>query len=82
MPESRQKKLFRGKWLRVRPAVDPELLLWENFGITSRQKCLRSTLYWIYMIVLMISSFYLIVYLENFVRSKEEQVLNIECPVG
>jgi len=72
MPESKKKKLFHGKWLRVRPAVDPELLLWEKFGLTRKQKCLRTTLYLIYMIILMLCSFYIIVYLENYCNEKEE----------
>ena len=71
-PKSIKKKLFRGKWLRVRPAVDPELLLWENFGLTSMRRCLRTTLYLIYMIILLLCSFYMIMNLEHFCSEKEE----------
>lgn len=29
-----QRKLFRGKYLSVKPAVEPSLIHWENIGIT------------------------------------------------
>ena len=35
------RKLFRGKYLKVIRAPDPSLILWENLHVTSAQRCCR-----------------------------------------
>ena len=82
IPSRMKKKLLHNNWINVTPAVDPELLLWENFGVRGKQKCIRVAVYLLYMFTLLIGCFYGILYLENHIAQKEKTVLNVQCPEG
>jgi hypothetical protein len=39
-----QKKSFKGKVLKVERAIDPSLILWQNYGYSTRNRCFRKIL--------------------------------------
>jgi hypothetical protein len=63
--EKQKKKHFRGNWLKVTRGVEPELLLWENFGVTSSSKVVRLLVYIVFVIFMLIVCFYIILLLET-----------------
>ena len=65
MSKKQKSKLFKGKWIKVQPAVEPELLLWENFGVSQWGRFVRVMLYVIFVLVMLIVCFYIISYLEG-----------------
>ena len=71
IPDSRKKRLLNGKWLKVLPAVDPELLKWENFGVRGKKKCIGITIFVLYFSALLLGCFYLVSYLEYYIAVKE-----------
>ena len=36
--------MFKGKFLKVERAIDPSLILWQNYGYSSRNRCFRRIL--------------------------------------
>ena len=50
--------------LNVAPGVEPELLIWENFGVGKLSKAIRYILYIIFAILMLAVCFYIISYLE------------------
>ena len=57
-------RFFRGYLLNVAPSVEPELLIWENFGVGKFSKAIRYILYIIFVILMLAVCFYIISYLE------------------
>jgi hypothetical protein len=66
--------------MRVKQAISPELIKWENLGISSRQRCLRIFVIWFTSFLLIALCFGLIVYLEDLKVRLEEFSKPIECP--
>lgn len=77
----RQKfRLFRGHWLKVTRGVEPELLLWENFGVTGSSKLIRLFIYIIFVLIMLTICFYIILLLERASNNASDQVPDIQCP--
>jgi hypothetical protein len=63
---SRQKsKLFKNRWLKVEQAVEPELLIWENFGVGRINRVIRILFYLIFVLFMLVLCFYVVSYLEG-----------------
>jgi len=58
-------KLFKGKWLKIEKSVEPELLIWENFGVTGISRFFRLMLYIVFVILMLVLCFYIISLLET-----------------
>lgn len=61
--------------------VEPELLLWENFGVTSSSKFLRLLVYIVFVFFMLIVCFYIILLLETAMNNASDQVPDIQCPM-
>jgi hypothetical protein len=62
---------FRGKWLRLKKTVDPELILWENFAITRTSKCLRKIVFGFAMLLLLAACFASVFWFEAAIYNEE-----------
>lgn len=62
--QKRKTKLFKNKWLHVEQAVEPELLIWENFGVSYFSRFFRIILYLIFVLFMLLVCFYTIAFLE------------------
>jgi len=62
--QKRKTKLFKDKWLHVEQAVEPELLIWENFGVSYFSRFFRIILYLIFVLFMLLVCFYTIAFLE------------------
>lgn len=74
-----REKIFLNRFLLVRPAVEPELLLWPNFGVTSKARCFRILMFIFFVFVVLLVCFYSILLLENTVQKSEDSIPDIEC---
>jgi len=80
--ESYERKLFFGKWLKVREAIDPTLILWENLGISQKERCLRITLKGIISAILVLATTLFILYAKIYESNvNENQVICDESDV-
>jgi hypothetical protein len=70
---------FNKRWLRVKKSVDPELLIWQNYGVTKMSRCLRICLYSVIMGIILIVCFYGILFFENIIYLKELEQPDINC---
>ena len=68
--DSYRKKLFHDKWLKVEPAVEPSLIIWENLGFTRKARCCRTTVASIISLLLLFATTLLIL----FVKVKETEL--------
>jgi len=59
--------LFKNTFLKVRNAVEPDLLLWQNFGVSKKNRCCRSVIFFLFVIFVLIVCFYGILLLENLI---------------
>jgi len=57
--------MFKGKWPKVSRGIEPELLLWENFGVSRSSRCFRVLFYIIFVIFMLLICFYVILILER-----------------
>ena len=62
---------FHGKWLRLKKTVDPELILWENFAISRKSKCLRQIVFGFVMLILLAACFYSVFLFEKLIYDME-----------
>lgn len=72
--------LFKGRFLKVKKAVDPELLCWQNFGVSKKQRCLRTLIYIIFVILVLGVCFYSILFLQYTIDEAESLVPAGQCP--
>jgi hypothetical protein len=63
--DNHRAKMFKGNWLKVSRGVEPELLLWENFGVTYSSKLIRLFIYIIFVVIMLVICFYVILLLER-----------------
>jgi hypothetical protein len=59
---------FHEKFMRIRQAVEPDLILWQNFGISKKSRFIRTIFFVIFTFILLVFCFYGIVSLENFIQ--------------
>jgi hypothetical protein len=75
-----KKKLkFRSKYMLVEKTVDPELIIWQNFGMSKKQRFVRKALYYVYVLSVLLICFYSILRLEKLCQDSEDMVLSISC---
>ena len=72
--EKRKSKMLNGKWLHVEQAVEPELLIWENFGVSTSSRFFRLMFYIIFVIAMLVGCVYIISYLENASNAAENEL--------
>ena len=56
--------MFKGRFLDIKKAVDPELMLWHNFGVSKKQRCLRTIIYIVFFVIVVGGLFYSILFLQ------------------
>ena len=52
-------------WLTVSPAVEPEILYWENFGVSKVSKAFRYIQYILFVFLILVLCFYILSLLES-----------------
>jgi len=62
--KSYKEKLFHGRWLKVDQAIEPSLILWENLGVSRKNRCLRILGRIIISIILVIATTTFILYVK------------------
>ena len=72
-------KRFKGKWLKVEKAVDPELLIWDNFGIGCCSRFFRTLVFWISFIGILIFCLWSVVNLEITSQGLDKLQPKVDC---
>lgn len=76
-----KKKMFKGKWLDVRKASDPDEIKWENLGYSWISIKIRMLLSWTSALILIFLALYALIAMTNWSEDiKEEIQTNINCP--
>ena len=50
--------IFHNKFLRLKPAVEPDLILWQNFGVSKKSRCIRTIIFLLFTLLLLIVCFF------------------------
>lgn len=79
LSEERKSRLFNGKWLHVEAAVEPELLIWENFGVSRSSRFFRIIFYILFVLFMLVACTYLISTLENASNEAENELSGVQC---
>ena len=66
--------------LSVKGSVEPELLIWENFGINAHSRWLRTVGYILLVLILILACFSLVLYMQTYNQINLSQVPNVRCP--
>eukprot|EP00347_Sterkiella_histriomuscorum_P007541 403348527 len=75
-----KKKEFLGKWLKVKPAVAPDLIIWENLKVGKAGRCFRILLISFITIVLIVGTFIIIMIGRSQQSDIKKQIPQIDCP--
>jgi hypothetical protein len=75
--EKRKSKLFKNNWLTVKHSVEPELLIWENFGVTVWSRMIRMLLYIVFVLMMLVVCFYIILFLEQASNNASSEIPDI-----
>eukprot|EP00347_Sterkiella_histriomuscorum_P022647 403337690 len=75
-----KKKKFLGKWLQVKPAVAPDLIIWENLKVGKAGRCFRVMLISFITIVLIVDTFLIIMIGRSQQADIKKQIPQIDCP--
>jgi len=78
--KKQQELYFEDKYLDVRHPTHASLILWENLGVTKKERCLRVFLVAIVSFIIMILTFIIIVYARDFQSSLSEKYGDSNCP--
>lgn len=62
---------FHNKFMRVKQAVEPDLILWQNFGVSKKSRFFRTIIFILFTIMLLMVCFYGILLLEHFIQKTE-----------
>jgi len=73
-------RLFKGTWLKVEQAVEPELIIWENFGVRIFNRMFRIIFYIIFVFSLLTLCFYVVSILEQASNVAEKELSGVQCP--
>jgi len=71
---------FEGKLLDVRHPTDPSLILWENLGVSRKQRCIRISIVALISFLLMIATFIIIVFSKSVEDGLREDYGSGSCP--
>jgi hypothetical protein len=77
--ENSQKVRFRDQWLNVVPAVDPDLLIWENLGLPWPEHYARTFVFYGFLVGILFACFYSILALEYESQKQASVVPNVSC---
>mmetsp|Transcript_18073 Transcript_18073/g.13020 ORF Transcript_18073/g.13020 Transcript_18073/m.13020 type:complete len:134 (+) Transcript_18073:1773-2174(+) len=72
-------KYFFSRWLRVTPAIDPSLILWENLGFTRRQRNMRIVFTSIVTIILIACAATAIIFAKEIDKDLQEISPQVAC---
>lgn len=72
-------KRFKGQWLTVKRAVDPELVIWENYGINLLSRIIRTCIFWLFFIGILSFCFWSVVNLENRNQLLDKAQPKVDC---
>ena len=72
-----RRKLFQGRYLKTDQPAEPSLIIWENLGVTRKQRCFRILLSSLLAIVLLLSTTFLILYVK--IQENELKMDQIRC---
>ena len=61
-----RRKLFSGQWLKVEQSVEPSLIIWENLGLSLKNRCIRTTGAALISLILLLATTLLILYVKVF----------------
>lgn len=78
--EELEKKRFRGSWLRIVKAVDPELITWPNWSLSKTSRSCRIVAYVLFQIAILIISYVIVLQLENLDLDLGKTVPSAPCP--
>lgn len=73
---------FEGKWLDVRHPASASLILWENLGVTQKERFLRILFVSLISFILMIVTFVIIVFSRDYQSSLTNKYGNSSCPTS
>ena len=76
----RNARLFKGQWLDVSKPVEPEMLIWENFGVNNFSRFVRVILYIIFIIIILILLLVGVSGLAVWQNDIGAQIPNLVCP--
>jgi len=65
---------FHSKFLRVNSAVEPDLVLWQNFGVSKKNRFVRVFLFVIFTFILLGICFFGILKLEHFIQKTDQSI--------
>jgi hypothetical protein len=71
--------VFSKKVLDVKPAHDPQLLLWENFGASPKYKYLRILIFILLIIIILNVCFLTVLHGEAFIYDYEKKLPSYNC---
>lgn len=66
--------------MKVKKAVDPGLIHWQNLAFSGKERNCRSAVLWIVSLIMIFGSFCLILLLKNKASQQKEKVKLQECP--
>lgn len=72
-------KQVRGRWLQVHSAVAPELLNWHHFSTTSLEAVMRETVFYLFMVLFLALSYYVVKLLQKADFERRELVPDLAC---
>lgn len=65
LPEKLRAKKMQGRWLNVTTAVEPSLINWHNFGVSSIMKFFRAIVFFAFLALGIMLTFYIVLILER-----------------
>lgn len=72
--------VFKGKRIKVMQAVDPELIIWHNYGINTYERILRSFAFWISAFLFLLFVFWTVTSLEKKNQDIAALTPQLKCP--
>jgi hypothetical protein len=63
--EVKDKYFFDKVWLKVKRAIPPELIIWENIGLSNKSKRIKVVIISLLSFLLFISLFVVVLFLES-----------------
>ena len=76
-----QKKLL-GRWLKVKTAPAPDIILWENLKVGKCTRCLRILVTSLVTIVIVAVTFAVVLLAKDFQNQAESYSPSVECPLS
>eukprot|EP00347_Sterkiella_histriomuscorum_P019500 403341392 len=74
------KKKFLGKWIKVKEAKAPDIILWENLKTGKCSRFWRILLIAIVTVIIIVAAFFIIIEAKNFENKAQDFSPQIECP--